>query len=108
MTYQTMYTRDGYLVNNENFPSMPAYFGENTPFGVELAYIPQIGYPINYQDKYYEILTVTTYQEKIDNVVHVTHVLKCMETNEDGDDVGNEPIILKLLDRSDSYGITGM
>lgn len=105
--YQTMYTKEGHLINNENFPDMPAYFGENTPFGVKLAYIPQIGYPFTYQDKSYEIMSVTTYQEKPDKSVITTHVLTCLETDENGDGVGSEPLILKLTDNSDIYGITG-
>lgn len=89
------------------YAEKPAYFGENTYLGVETLYVPQIGYTFQYQDKSYEILTVTTYQEKVGQDVLITHVLKCLEIDEEGGDVGNEPIILKITDNSDKYGIVG-
>jgi len=108
MAYDTMYDKSGNLISNEELPEIPAYFGKNTYLGVNLGYLPQIGYYLQYQDKEYEIMTVTTYQEKPGDVVIVTHVLKCLEVDEDGEDVGNEPIILKMSDNSDSYGIVGI
>lgn len=107
MGYQTMYDKAGNLISNEQLPDIPEYFGENTWLGVELAYVPQIGYTVRYDDKDYEIMTVTTYQEKADDVVIVTHVLKCLEIDENMEDAGNEPIILKMTDNSDKYGIVG-
>ena len=107
MAYDTMYDKAGNLISNEEIPELPAYFGRNTYLGVNLGYLPQIGYSMTYQEKDYEIMMVTTYQEKVGNVVIVTHVLKCLEIDEDGEDVGNEPIILKITDNSDRYGIVG-
>lgn len=107
MAYDIMYDKSGNLISNEQFPEIPAYFGENTYLGVELAYIPQIGYTFRKGDIDYEILAVTTYQEKVGDVVIVTHVLRCMEIDEDGNDVGNEPTNLKVSGNSDIYGIVG-
>lgn len=107
MAYDTMYDKSGNLISNEMLPDIPNYFGENTYLGVNLAYVPQIGYTLAYQDKDYEILACTTYQEKVGNDVLVTHVLKCLEIDEDGNDVGNDPITLKITDNSDKYGIIG-
>lgn len=89
------------------FADMPQYFGENTIYGVETLYVPQIGYTFIFEDKSYEILRVTTYQEKVGQDVKVAHVLKCLEIDENGEDAGSEPIILKLWDNSDRYGIVG-
>jgi len=87
-------------------PEMPVYFGKNTWLSVDLVYVPQIGYFLQKDDKDYEIMAVTTYQEKPGDVVIVTHVLKCLEIDEEGNDVGNEPINLKISVNSDIYGIT--
>lgn len=105
--YTTFQDKDGNMMSNNEIPSLPAYFGKNTWLGVKLAYVPEIGYTVTYDGKDYEIMTVTTYQEKSDDVVIVTHVIKCLEIDEDGNDVGNEPISLKMSDESDIYGIVG-
>ena len=93
-------------MTNYNTPEMPRYFGENTAYAVYLLYVPQIGQYLEYGDKSYEIIEVTTYQEKVGQDVLVTHVLKCLEVDENGEDAGNEPIILKVTDNSDIYGIS--
>lgn len=107
MAYDTMYDKAGNLISKEMLPTYPEFFGQNTHYGVKLHYLPEIGYSLSYQDKDYEIMTVTTYQEKVGDVVIVTHVLKCLETDEEGNDVGNDPITLKITDNSDKYGIVG-
>ena len=107
MAYDTMYDKSGNLISNEMIPDIPEYFGENTYLGVSLGYLPQIGYTLQYEGKDYEIMSVTTYQEKLDNSVIVTHVLFCLEIDEDGNDAGSEPIVLKLTDSSDKFGIVG-
>lgn len=95
-----------YVMTEYEIPEMPVYFGKNTYLSVHLAYLPQIGYFLTYQDKDYEILEVTTYQEKVDKGVIVTHVLKCLEVDENGEDVGNDMLILKVSENSDKYGIS--
>lgn len=87
-------------------PEMPAYFGKNTWLSVHLVYTPEIGYILTYDEKDYEIISVTTYQEKPDKDVITTHVVKCLEVDENGDDAGNEPINLKIWGNSDEFGIT--
>lgn len=104
MAYDTMYDKAGNLISNEDFPALPEYFGKNTYLGVDLQYVPQIGYTFQYQGKDYEIRSVTIYRE---NSGVMAIVLTCLQIDEDGNDAGQDPIILKLMDNSDIYGIVG-
>lgn len=106
MAYDTMYDKAGNLISTQSLPDNPVYFGKNTWLSTHLVYTPQIGGYLIYQDKDYEILTVTTYQEMCDETLITTHVVKCLEVDEDGNDAGNEPINLKITDNSDKYGIS--
>lgn len=83
--FETFRDRDGNMMSNEFVPSIPDYFGPNTFYSVELLYVPQIGAFLIYEGKDYVVTQVTTYQEKPDKEVIVTHVMTCYETDEDGE-----------------------
>lgn len=99
MAYDLIVAKDGHHVSKGEVPDMPDYFGPNTYLSVTIAYVPFCGAYVEYSGKSYVILRVQTMQEK---PTEMTHIMTCLEIDDEGLEVGQSPITLN----SDMSGIT--